>query len=247
MNIVSMYRLVRHLILILTIALFLTGLSHAYWSETLTIRGTVKTGELELGFMKCLIYVGLTNNYVTLEPINPPKNEWQIHWKRLLFGIWLDTPPDTIAFRLDNTYPCFGSTLCPIKPHSFLFIAKFMNIGTIPAKLDHIEVEKPDWIEIKGILIIVGKCKVECKNIDTNRLSNDLETLSNSSIPSSLRELREFIEEIIGALESSNDVNSIINRGGLGYVIMRLHVKQNAPESSEDTIAIRLVFKQWNA
>ena len=155
MDIVSVYRLVRHLVLILTIVLFLTGLSHAYWSKTLTIRGTVKTGELKLGFMKCLIYIGLKNNYVTLEPINPPRNKWLIYWKRrLLFGIWLKTPPNTIAFRLDNTYPCFGSTLCPIKPHSFLFVAKFMNIGTIPAKLDHIEVEKPDWIEIKGILII---------------------------------------------------------------------------------------------
>jgi len=239
-----MYRLVRHLVLILTIALFLTGLSHAYWSETLTIRGTVKTGELKLGFKKCLIYVGLTNNYVTLEPIDP-EDKWLIYLnRRLLFGIWLDTLPDTIAFRLDNTYPCFGSTLCPINPHSFLFVAKFMNIGTIPAKLDHIEVEKPDWIEIKGILIIVGKCKVECKNMDTNRLSNKLKTLLKPSIPLSLK---KFIEEIIDALKYSNDVNSIINRGGLGYVIMRLHVKQDAPESSKGTIAIRLVFKQWNA
>ena len=231
--------------LTLTIALLLISLSYAHWTETITIEGTVETGELSLGFTKCLIYIGLTNEYTTLEPVEPPEDKWLIYWnKRLLFGIWLDQSPDTVAFKISNAYPCLGSTLCPLKPHSFLFVAKFTNTGTIPVKFDYAEVEKPDWIELKGWLIIVDECKIECENIDTNSLSEKLEKLTERLENS---ELEEFIEKLKDALECSDNGDSILDEGKFGFIIIRLHIKQSAPESSEGVVVVRLIFKQWNA
>lgn len=96
------------------------GFSYAWWTETLTINGTVNTGELKLSW-----YV---KSYWP-PPVHYPSQAWHygtsIPWETY-------DPDNTLEIGLHNMYP----------NASVLFYIRIYNTGTIPAKITDYRVAK---------------------------------------------------------------------------------------------------------
>jgi predicted ribosomally synthesized peptide with SipW-like signal peptide len=106
--------------LLLVIMLGAMGLSYAWWNETLTINGTVNTGELKLSWY-VLSYWPPESHY--------PATSWHyatsIPWDTYASG-------NTLDIALHNMYPS-----AEVK-----FYIRIYNTGTIPAKITGYKVTK---------------------------------------------------------------------------------------------------------
>jgi hypothetical protein len=92
---------------ILLIALATLGLAYGFWTETLTIDGTVGTGELNVGFTDLYFYDYDFGGVLEAD----------------LCAVTI--VGDTMTISIDDAYPGYG---CSVS-------ANVANIGTIPAKI----------------------------------------------------------------------------------------------------------------
>ncbi|MCT4593281.1 MAG: hypothetical protein N4A57_03275 [Anaeromicrobium sp.] len=102
----------KFLAIIMTLALMLTGVGYAYWSDTITSETTVKTGKFEVNILKDSAVARVIDDQVVT--MAEPKIKGK-----------------TVAFEINNMYPgAFFNT-------GF----KIVNDGDIPAKIKNIDVE----------------------------------------------------------------------------------------------------------
>lgn len=108
---------------VVLIALAVLGFSYAWWTETLTISGTITTGELDVEFKN----VGCTSDpYITCQA-TPMDTDG-------------DGDYDEIKVTVSNGYPCGKCVV------SF----DIYNGGSIPAKVKSITINEPD-VDSDGI------------------------------------------------------------------------------------------------
>lgn len=105
----------RVLALTLVVAVVLMGAGYAYWSETLTINNTVKTGELDLQF-----------DYPTYDGDYDDKYPYSDDYMKV--DSYFEDEKHKLVFELEDVYPGGGGWL------NF----KIKNTGTVPAKLTSI-------------------------------------------------------------------------------------------------------------
>ena len=111
--------------LLLVIALGITGLAYAWWTETLQIDGTVNTGELKVIFWN--------------DPTEPTWGPtWRVpNWRGYgtapyVTRTWsLSSDQKTLTITLGNMYPRTGSQRIAFG---------MRNVGTIPAKLENVTI-----------------------------------------------------------------------------------------------------------
>jgi predicted ribosomally synthesized peptide with SipW-like signal peptide len=120
---------------VVLISLAVLGFSYALWTETLTISGTITTGELDVAFTgtpskNCSDYMTCT---VTLKDGGEP-----------------DLPGHTdmseMIVTVDNAYPCGWCNIT----------FTITNVGTIPAKVTGITINNPAQLSVTLEGINVG-------------------------------------------------------------------------------------------
>lgn len=114
----------------LVMALANLGVGLAYWTETLTISGTVTTGVMDCHFAK----ISCTDNET---PCTDSENCLDVG-----SCTWIKTGDKSLAVTVDNGYPGYECTL------SF----DMANGGTIPEKIKSIDIDDVD----DGIEVTVG-------------------------------------------------------------------------------------------
>ncbi|MEM2280760.1 MAG: SipW-dependent-type signal peptide-containing protein [Candidatus Bathyarchaeia archaeon] len=97
---------------VLIVALAVLGFSYAWWTETLTISGTITTGELDVGF---------ANNSTSCSDY--------ITCKAILIDSDSDNDYDKMEVTVGNAYPCGWCNVT----------FAIANTGTIPAKIGNVE------------------------------------------------------------------------------------------------------------
>ena len=113
---------------VLMIALSVLGFAYAYWSETLTIEGTITTGELDVEFteqytISCSDYMTCTVSFENGDDVEPSSGT---------------TDYSKMTVMVDNGYPC-GWCNVTFTIH---------NCGTIPAKVDKITITAANELDV---------------------------------------------------------------------------------------------------
>jgi hypothetical protein len=204
--------------LALVLALGTLGVGVAQWTETLDISGNAQTGELDVGFK---LFLGCESSpYVTLNP----------H-----MCYWWDCSVKSHIFTLNNVYPSFGSGNCS-SDNFFFVIYAAKNCGTIPAKVDQLNIIKPDWLEVTTYSEGVPQ---EVKDEAIARIQ------SCAEIP------EEDKAAAIAKIEEDWAIGDIIGTGPNWYdrwgcIILKLHVLGDAPENSSGTVTVETVFVPFN-
>jgi hypothetical protein len=124
----------------MVMAIILSGLGYAAWTDKLTINTTVSTGQLNVEF----VAAGLNSERVVMPKVKRLETEGSY----LKSSIEIDDQ-DTkkLKVRLENMYPGSG----------ILYAAKLENTGTIPAVIDGIDVSfVKDNALLRSKLIVVG-------------------------------------------------------------------------------------------
>lgn len=203
--------------LALVLALGTLGVGLAQWTETLDISGNAQTGELDVGFK---LFLGCeTSPYVTLNP----------H-----MCYWWGCGVQSHTFTLDNVYPSFGSGSNPSSDSFFFVIYTAKNCGTIPAKVDQLNITKPDWLEVTTFSEGVPQ---EVKDEAIARIQ------SCAEIP------EEDKAATIAVIEDDWAVGDIIGTqwyNKWGVIIIKLHVLGDAPENGSGTVTVETVFVPFN-
>lgn len=102
----------------LILALGMSGLAYATWSETLKISGTVKTGTVDVEWSE-------VDNWDTEKP------EKDVSWIACEID---DTDPNLLHVTVTNAYPCID----------YYNIVNIHCVGTIPVHLNEVFVSPPD-------------------------------------------------------------------------------------------------------
>ncbi|MDH5634293.1 MAG: hypothetical protein OEY30_00550 [Candidatus Bathyarchaeota archaeon] len=111
----------------LMITLMLAGVSYAMWEKTMTITGTVNTGEMDVQF--CNVAV------------SSDEAKKVSSWSAVV------TDPEHITVTIDNAYPCIWYTID----------ADINNVGTIPVIIQSITVtDLPSYAEYTLTGAVVG-------------------------------------------------------------------------------------------
>jgi predicted ribosomally synthesized peptide with SipW-like signal peptide len=124
----------------LMVALAMTGVAFAWWTETLTIQGTISTGELDVEFTN----IQSNDSGTSLDPI-------KVDGQRVTSGYNVATcvavgedGPDgdgdlsKITVTITNAYPCYYPQVT----------FKVKNGGTIPAKVASITTTAPPEVSV---------------------------------------------------------------------------------------------------
>lgn len=130
------------------------GVSYAAWTDTLYIKGTAETGTLCWEFTWCSMtdelppenpggdYVGFGSPYADFTILPGFEGYPQRLDKNVAWGVQdiqdLDNDgcDETLAITLNNVYPCYFNEI------SYYVV----NCGTIPLKIDHVEITVNDQI-----------------------------------------------------------------------------------------------------
>jgi predicted ribosomally synthesized peptide with SipW-like signal peptide len=146
---------------VVLIALAVVGFSYAWWNETLTISGTITTGELDVAF------TGTPSaSCSSLMTCNVALND----------GGEPDLPGHTdmsnMSVTVNNAYPCGWCNVT----------FTISNVGTIPAKVTSIIIDKPAQLSVtlEGIVvndsIAVGGSKSCVLKIHVEDTASELST-----------------------------------------------------------------------
>jgi len=203
--------------LIVILVLRVSSLAVAQWTETLLIDENVETGELKVGFR----WYGSWefSPYVTLTP-------------RLKY--WHPPGVTSHTFTLTDVYPSYGSDGLT---QLFWVAYAIRNEGTMPAKVESIQIEAPDWIEVWTLGCNVPE---EIKEELRPQIQND---------PNLTAEEKQGLIEV---LDEDVEPGDILHPGPWwksntwGFLVVRLHILENAPENGYGTVTVTLTFKQWN-
>lgn len=208
------------LALAIVLSLGLVGAGFAYWNETLTIEGEAETGELDVVFVT---YTGFeTSPYVSLQPT------------RLLKVFWGGEKSHT--WDLTGVYPSFGSGGL-FSQHCFFMFYSMRNVGTIPAKVQSLDIDHPDWIQVE-----TWGCSIPQEYKD--------ELIAHIEASEDLT--NEQKQGMIESLVSDIEVGDILMPGPwwkgntYGWLGIELHILESASEFTTDTITITPVFTQFN-
>jgi len=116
------------------IVLSIAGFSYAHWCESLTLNGTITTGELDWEFIvaSCLdvgVDYHCNDGFVGIPPYWKDPDGKNIGWQELtLVDSDNDGDNDTLLINLNNVYPSYFT--------SITFYVH--NCGTIPLKIDKV-------------------------------------------------------------------------------------------------------------
>lgn len=110
----------RLIIPVLIIGLALTGTGYAYWTDQLKISSTVSTGELRVEFVEEEGWV--PSIYPAITEYEPYLQLGKAHGNK------------ATSFTIGNMFP--GATV--------VYEANMANLGTIPAKIENIEISFPE-------------------------------------------------------------------------------------------------------
>lgn len=125
--------------MILVIALATMGLAYGLWSETLTIDGTVYTGEVDLGFSGPKVWEWVdVNGKPQLEP--PVKDQYAECTAKAY-----DYDPNSdglegITIEVKGAYPSY---------HCAIWF-DVTNLGSIPVHVSHPKGTAPSWVKVKA-------------------------------------------------------------------------------------------------
>lgn len=203
--------------LIVILVLGVSGLTVAQWTETLLIDENVETGELKVGFRW---YGGWEfSKHVTLTP-------------RLKY--WRPPGVTSHTFTLTGVYPGYGSGGLT---QLFWVAYAIRNEGTIPAEVESIRIDAPDWIEVWTLGCNVPE---DIKEELRPQIQGDTGLTAGEK------------QGLLDVLDEDVEVGDILYPGPWwkgntwGFLVVRLHILENAPENSPGTVTVTLVFKQWN-
>jgi hypothetical protein len=118
----------------LVIALASLGTSYACWSQDLTIKGAIDTGEVDVAFGKAVS--------------NDPRGETDPGYDKDVATTEVTGAfSDKLTVSITNAYPCYTS--------SVEFTVR--NKGTIPVKIKSINIDSPEEISADVTTLKVGK------------------------------------------------------------------------------------------
>lgn len=111
------------------------GLSYAWWTEMLTINGTVETGELKMEFKYPSSDDGPGMNDIKEYQYGSPKARWDKNVGETKIEV---VDPRTIKVTLSNVYPGYQSRIK----------LSMYNTGTIPSKIQSVtlNIDDPDGL-----------------------------------------------------------------------------------------------------
>lgn len=227
---------IRILSLTLIVAAMLMGAGYAAWTDTLTINNTVKTGDLDIKFVQS-----------NLDLMHP--NACGDKFVAATTSID-DTAGHTMTVTMNNLYPgC-----------SAYFRLKGINAGTIPAKLDNINITFSGEQALSSYLTYKTNIAI-CPDGETTTvhyfpLSGTLETFAgdfnkylndNKDLQGMQLQPNNIGCFYIGASNngSANNLNSNINPDE--YIVIKL-ADNTPPELQSKTLTFTLTinFKQFN-
>ncbi len=223
--------------MLLVIALGAIGFSYAWWTETLVIDPTVKTGELKVAFV---------NGEASNKDWNRPN--WRTYGAAPYVTRTWDWSPDklTIYITLSNMYPRTGSQR---------FAFGIRNAGTIPAKLKDITVTITGDVTTVHYIRTQGEieyCRSDLTRVWKKSFGNwphvDGDPYEKDIPLENLEATLDYL--LVGTVL---DVGQFLGFGGdeteeSGCLGFAMHA--TAPEGTENqtiTIAITFQFEQWNA
>jgi len=134
---------------VVLIALAVLGFSYAWWTETLTIDGTITTGELDVEFLDVASNDADTAN----DPIMVDgQRQWTTVHVATCTAVGEDGPDEDgdlskITVTITNAYPCYYPQVT----------FKIKNGGTIPAKVASITSTAPPAVSVVLSGISVGQ------------------------------------------------------------------------------------------
>lgn len=214
----------------LMIALMLTGLAYAHWSQTLYISGTIKTGKLLVG----LSNLGVNDNGP--DPGFDTETNEQVWYDKDVGSITSENEGyifenGTVKFyekeviTINNAYPSYAPGWCTI----------ITNGGTIPVKISNFVVTPdvatwPKWIELLKWIIIYEWGEV------ANGASHPITSLEYYG--------DECFSKLLEAL-----VGQQLEPGGTIIVYIDLHTTQEfgpMPMNATFSFSVEVTFTQWN-
>lgn len=207
------------LALAVVLSLGLVGAGFAYWTETLNIDADVDTGELAVGLR--WYHAFEKSPHVGLSP-------------RAVY--WQSPGVHEHTFYLTNVYPSFGSGCLP--DQQFFCAVYFMtNEGTIPVKVEAINITKPDWIEV----VTYG-----------SHVPQDMKDKTIAQIQASTDIPDDEKQAMIQAVDADWHVGQIIYPRPHGiahtwaWIAITLHILESAPEGGSGTVTVETIFTQFN-
>ena len=172
----------KFLALVLVVAIMMMGAGYAYWSDTLVVNHTVKTGEFNVEFIQpksAEIWNWKDYNYET----GQYSDEISYYVKAELS----DRTAKKVEFNIENLYP--GA--------SYGTVTKMQNKGTIPAVFDSAVVTYKDNkqdILIDNLLIEFVYCKVY--GLDGQEKKYDISPIWNTNLKKLDSELNEVLKGV---------------------------------------------------
>lgn len=230
--------------IVLVVAVMLMGAGYAAWNETVTINNTVATGELKVEFVKACAkpYISAWDNY--------NGSDYDDHY---MSNVNIYHGPQTTTLTVDDMYP--GS--------KFRYEAKVENLGTIPAKIESIDVTFVRDSEIlRNNLIVHGMImhkrpgqsgpvtiatyELPCPGITLNNLQAKLREI----IPSDFELLKGDFFTFDTTEEYRNELAQYIDGydpTSEGCLFFRIPMSAgNEVENQEIEFDISFTFKQFN-
>ena len=163
----------RFIAVALVVAVMLMGAGYAYWSDTLTIENTVKTGEFDLEFQFPGGDDGVTYNngtcYADYVNYQSPSNTSPGGES----GINIVNDKNTLEFMFTNYYPGAGA-YCRFR---------IVNTGTVPATLKSLVRDNVDGSEILDEALQYHVKKIVIKRADGTEetVLDELQAYANST------------------------------------------------------------------
>jgi hypothetical protein len=205
---------IKWIMLVLVLMLGLIGGAYAAWTTEVVATGTVETGEVNVQFNN--VWVTHRPAYMTSDDVGWGFNDW----------------PDKkdAWFTISNLYPQADD-----EDH-LAFGARFNNTGSIPVKLDEVQLTRstgPIWNYLK--------CKVTARDADGNVLGVEEGLLMDLAI---------LIEGAVGDYEVpvGNEVLGLgVDEDGPGSI--NIWLDESAPDSLQNqtfTFSFKMIFKQAN-
>lgn len=223
---------VRFLLLIMTLALMMSGVGYAAWSESLSINSIIRTGELDVRFVEDTTGKGVRGSEYVIPSMRIIDKNEKSH---------------KVEVSLDNMYP--GSWA--------MFKIKGVNSGTIPAKFEKVKVEFSGDKNLLSYLTFQAGVSIDTdgdgkfdKVSDFKGALSDMESLFNKSIENEFKNTAMNPKNsgtfVLGVpFEKAND----IEKKGVkdDYIIIRMDEK--APNDMKQKILnfnLDISFIQFN-
>lgn len=209
----------RKLSIILIISLALIGTSYATWTDKINIKNTVSTGKLEVSVIDAIQHRSYDTGFLGKNK----SNENMMNISKQYNANNID-----VVFNVDNMFP--GSY--------FSYDVLIKNTGTIPVKIEDIEIINTNNLEDGILENIVVDCKIIHKISKTKYPLNEEFLIKNTKLSEFEYKLNSMLKDKIIGL----DLYIILDNLKLKLLISA----DNNTENIDLDIAIKFNFKQFN-